>query len=230
MLYCVLVFILLTVPVPLYAQNPDEQEQAEPVGTTLEEPATGAGGEVVIKPVLESVEGEDTALRQAMVADSVWRAWMEPDSLGLRHYWFRYAFETDAPPSSGRIWLTADDDFYLYLNGVYIATDTQDSVDWMNVMEYDVGEYLRYGKNIIALEAVDLDATRYGLRVGLIYETIPDIEEQLNKMVKRELEAQDERRQEQMEREAAEREATGGEALTPAEQWEMRTIEKNKLR
>jgi len=231
---CILVVILWLISAPLFAQTPDEPEQAPLEEGTQEEPATEPAtepaDETEVEPEIEAVDIEDPVLREAMEADSAWRAWMEPDSVGARSYWFRYSFETDAQPSAGSIWLTADDDFSLYINGVYIASDDQDTTDWMEVKEYDVGEYLQYGKNVIAVETSDIDATRHGLKVGLIYETIPDIEQQLELMVDRELETQEKRRLEQERMAATEAEEAREGALTPEELWEMRTIEKNRLR
>jgi len=152
------------------------------------------------------------------IADSIWRFWIVPDTQGVRKYWFRKEFNLDIEPTSSRIWITADDNFSLFINGVYITSDNQDTIDWTDVKDFNVVEYIKVGQNVIAIETSDVDSTGHGLIVGLIFESIPDIERQLDIIVKKEMNRQHSVLQE---------------ALSPVEaekNHRMRTVEKNKLR
>ncbi len=122
-------------------------------------------------------------------ADSLWRIWMNPDSNGVKTYWFRKSFTIYQPPSGGKFWLTADDNFSLYLNGAFVGEDSKDdNLDWMLVKEFPVLEFLKVGNNVVAIEASDMNNTRQGLRAGLIYEFVPDMNKQLASLSERELE------------------------------------------
>ncbi|MFH0765448.1 MAG: tetratricopeptide repeat protein, partial [Calditrichota bacterium] len=148
---------------------------AKPIWFNLEKPAEGTG------EAIDSLTQTDT-----LGADSVWRVWMDPDPNGIRRYWFRKSFHTVTKPSGGRVYVTADDNFSLYLNGFYIFEDPQDSIDWSQVEEFDVGPYLTKGTNILAIVASDVDNTRRGLIAGLIYEIIPDLQRQLDALSRQE--------------------------------------------
>ncbi|MFC2150296.1 hypothetical protein ACFLQV_02210 [Calditrichota bacterium] len=163
--------------------------------------------------------GSDAALESALEADSLWNAWMGLNYDGRRAYYFRRKFTINERPSGGHVYMTADDNLSLYVNGNYLFDDDRDTIDWMEVKEYDVSDYIVQGENIIAVEAVDVDDTRHGVRIGLVYETIPDIEAQLELMVERELEQQ---------RQAREADKPG--VPTKEQMFEMRAYEKNKLR
>lgn len=176
------------------------------------------------------IEAERAELEgQLEQADEIWEQWVEPDESGSRSYWFRRLFNIESRPSAGHIWLTADDDFNLYLNGEYLLADDQDSIDWMGVKEYDVGSYLRQGENLIALEVIDTDNTRHGLLAGLIYKTIPDMESALEQMVADQKAREEEIRAAELAA-ADERERLLGIKLTPGQMRDLRIIEKNKLR
>ncbi len=120
-----------------------------------------------------------------------WEVWGAADSNGVRGYLFRHKFDIYTKPSGSTVWITADDNYSLFLNGVYIANDDPDTVDWSQVDEYDVGSYLQIGANVLAVSVDDLNATGYGLLAALIYENIPDIQDQLQLVVLQESDRQD---------------------------------------
>ncbi len=144
----------------------------------------------IVKQIVEFVPAEE---------DSIYNLWMSPDENGVRRYWFRYSFNIDDNPTSGYIWITADDDYSLSINGVYIADDKQEQIDWNNIDMYDISGNLKKGKNTIAVEASDVDNTRYGLLAGLIYEIVPDMQNQLSFVVNRERENDQQRKKMIME-------------------------------
>jgi len=229
-----LIAFLLSIGITLTAQEIEEPEPSAEDTTSesqAEELQIDETGTEVVGEEDSELPDEDDALMKAEDADANWRMWMEPDEMGERPYWFRHSFEIIDPPSSGTIWITADDNYSLYLNGEYIAQDNADEIDMMQVDDYDIGDFLVIGKNTIAIEVFDVDASRSGLLVGMKYKTIPDIQMQLDRMVERELQLEDERQVESERREAAEAALRESQRKPPTEQelQDMRTAEKNKL-
>lgn len=178
--------------------------------------------------------GEGDPFTRAARMDSIYRAWMMPDSEGVRRYWFRKEFVIEDLPSSGKVWITADDNYSLYLNGTYIAEDGHAEMDWMKVDEYDVGNYIVQGRNVIALEVADVDSTRRGVILALEYETIPDINRELDKMVERELAEQERRREEALKAKPPvtvprPQEQPTHKGPSPEQLHQFRAVKKNKL-
>jgi len=198
-------------------------------------PGGGSSAETVVQeeePAAGDFISDEETLRRAEAADSLWRKWMQVDEFdGSRSYWFRYSFEILDPLAGGTIWLTADDDFRLYINGEYIAEDEALETDWTLVKVYSIGDYLVVGKNTVAIEATDMDDTRQGLLVGLEYSTVTDINTKLELMVDMELAAQEERKAEYIRHQEAEQALLQLQKKPPTEEElrEMRSIEKNKL-
>lgn len=227
------IFLLNSVGNLLFSQEepsqddpPAELEEAAPTEEAVEgaefEDEFGESGEDSFSDFDSGTDdSSEDVLLEALEADSLWQEWMGLESDGRRTYYFRRSFTIEEPPSSGHVYMTADDNFSLYVNGTYVADDDQDTLDWMQVKEFDISDYLQMGDNIIAVEATDMDDTRYGLRVGVIYETIPDIDAQLDLMVQREVENQRRAREGITEEE---------EGPTELEIFYMRAFEKNKLR
>jgi len=214
----------------------------------VEEPSDTTGGSPgeEADQLLEMISGEienqyladeNTELEAAFaIEDSIYQFWMGVDSDGIRQYWMRSTFDIDSEPSAGTVWLTADDDYSLFLNGVYIAADDRDTLDYFQVDEYDIFDYLQLGSNLIALEISDVDNSRRGVIFGLIYESIPDMDSQLDIIVANEIEQQI---QLLAEREIAWIAIAGASAdeasllekrISAERTLRMRTIEKNKLR
>ncbi|NQU04999.1 MAG: hypothetical protein HQ568_02820 [Calditrichaeota bacterium] len=204
----------------------DEEIEANADSTGGE--ADSTGGETVIEDIQPL---DDDVLLDAEEADIKWRTWMETDDLGERPYWFRRSFEIIDPPASGRLFITCDDNYSLYVNGEYIAADETDEIDWMDVQEWNISDWLVLGNNIIAIEAIDVDASRQGLVVAIEYSTVPDIDTQLDRMVERELDKQEIARSEKSKRESAKAALRKSQLRPPTEQelQDMRTQEKNKL-
>jgi|GEM_PF-2303773 len=212
------------------------------------EPSNAEDGsmEVESDPLLESISGEiddqfsaeerGELEREFALEDSIYQYWMGVDTTGLRSYWMRNSFEIESKPTSGTVWLTADDNYSLFLNGVYIAADDQDTIDYYQVDEYDISDYINVGSNLIALEVSDVDDSRRGVVFALTYESIPDMGSQLDLIVENELKKQN---QLLATRETAwiaiagageEIEKSDEEILLEKKILRMRIIEKNKLR
>ena len=187
---------------------------------------------VISQPVWAQEGSEwsaDPSLRKAAVLDSIHRAWTAPDSLGRRYYWFRHSFDIDEQPTAGHILIAADDNYSLFINGVFIAEDPVDALDWMNASRYEIGGALHPGRNVLAVQAYDADGTGKGLRVGLVYETVPDLDKALELMTERETEQAEQMRQQMLA--GAPKEAPPPTEDNSAQQKlrDMRIIEKNKL-
>lgn len=245
------IWFWMPLPEPEYVETPGlefENLQAEQADTSLavsESPGeagidTTGGEEDLLDIIAEDagLTGEEAAQAPPVKIDSTWQVWMAPDSLGARRYWFRKAFEIDSKPSGGHIWMTSDDDFSLFLNGYYIAEDRRDTIDWHEVKDFDVSQYLSMGPNLLAVEVADVDNSRNGLVFALVYESIPDLNQQLDLIVEKELERQNVSFNQRRSVWATTSEPvipgdikeTEAPARSPEEIRRMRTIEKNKLR
>lgn len=165
-----------------------DQPGAGESDTTGSETDTIAGQTETPTETLTSPPQPATRIVEVIPAeeDSIYRLWAAPDENGVRRYWFRRTFNLDDKPTSGRIWITADDNYSLFVNGVYIAEDKKDTIDWSITDEYDIAGNLRVGRNLVAVEASDIDSTHYGLMTGLVYEIVPNLQSQLGSVVDRE--------------------------------------------
>ncbi|NQT35064.1 hypothetical protein HQ587_07735 [bacterium] len=212
---CWLTALLIAVNSPLPAQPVDEPEASVEEDMISEE---------------EAISSEDLALRIAEEADSLWNVWMSTE-WGKRTYYFRRSFEIQYEPAGGKIMLTADDNWSLYINGNAIQYDTEDELDWSEVTEIDISKYLVVGKNTVTIQVDDIDNTQHGLIVGIEYSTIPDLESKLIVMEQEALAEQRKYQEVSIQRQEAERalQESQQSPLTEAEMHEIRSIEKNKL-
>lgn len=65
--------------------------------------------------------------------------------------YLRQTFDLDKPAASAELWVTADNAYTVYVNGVKVGAGN----DWKRVDKHDVAKHLRPGKNVLALEAVN---------------------------------------------------------------------------
>lgn len=171
------------------AKTPAVQPQVDAIPEAPASPTEPPSGSPTAQSLPDNVGGvpsQSLMPKFDPIADSLYKVWMLPDSVGTRRYWFRKGFEVDQAPSAGRMWVNADDDFNLFLNGVYVAEDRHDEIDWTATNEYNVLSLLKVGHNEIAIEAWDVDSTRHGLVAALQYEFVPDMSKQLESLGQRE--------------------------------------------
>jgi hypothetical protein len=64
---------------------------------------------------------------------------------------FRKTFTIDLQIISAIIKITADNEYYVYVNGNFVGKDTT----WEAAEIYDISKYLQQGKNVIAVKALD---------------------------------------------------------------------------
>ncbi|MCA9786072.1 MAG: tetratricopeptide repeat protein [Candidatus Cloacimonetes bacterium] len=81
--------------------------------------------------------------------------------------YFRSSFELTGTPTSASIAIAADDNFYLFFNGEYIDEVHTQPGSITDRKEYDLGEFVREGRNTIAVEVEDADGSSGGLSVWI---------------------------------------------------------------
>ncbi len=87
---------------------------------------------------------------------------------------FRKNFELKGTPLGGAIYITADEDFRIYLNGEYLLDDSLNNysvVDSLDYYTFDI--FLKKGKNLIAVDVEDKDLTAKGLKFYAYFELLP---------------------------------------------------------
>lgn len=82
--------------------------------------------------------------------------------------YFRKTFWLTKAPTSALIRITADDDYWLYVNGVFVGSDSYyfgnaPEFHWQTAELYDITPLLNAGKNVIAVKVYD-----WGLYEGLL--------------------------------------------------------------
>ncbi|NOX88849.1 MAG: tetratricopeptide repeat protein [Calditrichaeota bacterium] len=99
---------------------------------------------------------------------------------------FRKTFTIDGKPVNGIIYVTADEDFRIYLNGEYLLDDEKNDysvVDTLDFYTFDL--YLKEGKNVLAVDVEDRDMTRGGLKLYGYIEILPaDVTKAAEEMAK----------------------------------------------
>lgn len=87
---------------------------------------------------------------------------------------FRKSFEVDGTPVSGEMYVTADNDFRLYLNGEYIIDDELDNYSVLDTLDYYTFDvFLKKGKNVISIDVEDKDLSAGGLKFYAFTEILP---------------------------------------------------------
>ncbi len=65
--------------------------------------------------------------------------------------YLRLTFTLNAKPQAAELWITADNAYTAYVNGVSVGSDKQ----WEGVENYDVAKHLVVGKNVLAIRATN---------------------------------------------------------------------------
>ncbi len=87
---------------------------------------------------------------------------------------FRKIINVDGKIVSANIYVTADDDYRLYMNGEYIIDDDANDFSVLDSLDfYTLERYLKTGKNVIAVDVKDNDRTKGGLKLYGYFEVIP---------------------------------------------------------
>jgi len=123
-----------------------------------------------ILPGAEYVFGEPPHGRLPPVRASAWRAawiwtpgqWRVAGSTCLA----RRTFELDGRVRRATIWIAADDNYRLYVNGRFVGT----GVDWKAAQRYDIAPHLRAGRNVIVAKCANGDGP-----AGLLVEALIEV-------------------------------------------------------
>ena len=87
---------------------------------------------------------------------------------------FRKSFTLNGKVVGGELYVTADEDFRLYLNGEYIIDDESDDFSIVDTLDYyTFDRYVNSGQNIIAVDVLDNDLTGSGLKLYGYFELVP---------------------------------------------------------
>jgi hypothetical protein len=87
---------------------------------------------------------------------------------------FRKGFILDGTPVSGEFYVTADDDYRVYLNGEYLIDDEANTYAIIDTLDYYTIEYyIKSGANILAIDVEDKDLTAGGLKFYGFFEILP---------------------------------------------------------
>lgn len=114
------------------------------------------GGEII----LSEITLYQTALPKSKASwDGQWVWYNEnPTKEAVKQYrYFRYTFYLDRKAVYAPLQLTVDDKYQIYVNGMYLDNNWEAGEDsWGNVRKYLLEDYLKEGKNVIAIKAYNL--------------------------------------------------------------------------
>ena len=87
---------------------------------------------------------------------------------------FRKGFEINGTPLDGNFYVTADNDFRIYLNGEYLLDDEANDYAKLDTLDYYTFDIiLKQGKNVIGIDVEDKDHSRQGLKFYGYVEVLP---------------------------------------------------------
>ncbi len=87
---------------------------------------------------------------------------------------FRRTFDLAGTPLNGAVYITADDDYRVYLNGEYLMDDEQNDFAVLDSLDfYTLEVYLKKGKNVITIDVEDKNLTAGGLKLYSYFELLP---------------------------------------------------------
>ncbi len=117
-------------------------------------------------PDFGGVEDPSLSFADDVMADS-------SDSDTVQVY-FRKKIDLKGTPVEGTIYITADNDFNLFLNEEYITDDEMDNFAIIDTVDYGYLSYsIKPGLNTLALRVTDTDKTRNGVKIYGYLELIP---------------------------------------------------------
>ncbi|HLG77027.1 MAG TPA: hypothetical protein VKX46_11480, partial [Ktedonobacteraceae bacterium] len=95
--------------------------------------------------------------------------WVQAPGTTTPVAYFRYAMQLDLPPDNAFVTVTASQVFRLYVNGIYIGSNTMDFVhgDTPQTYMFDVDATLLTGVNVIGLRVSNLDQKTPLVRASL---------------------------------------------------------------
>ena len=117
---------------------------------------------------VDSLSQSETALNETNFSETSETASL--DSL----LFFRKNLILDGKIVSGTIYVTADEDFRLYINGEYIIDDIDNDFFRLDTLDfYTFDRFIKEGRNVIAVDVLDKDYTGGGLKLFGNFELLP---------------------------------------------------------
>ncbi len=108
--------------------------------------------------------------------------------------YFRSSFELQGTPTSARIEIAADDNYYLFFNGEYIDESHAATGTLTELKSYDLAEFVKPGRNTLAVEVEDADGSGGGLSVRVEVSEMQQLTDELfEEQIRRETAAREER-------------------------------------
>lgn len=98
----------------------------------------------------------------------------ETSSVRAKRIFVRKTFYIEGLPVSAELKLIVDDSYNLFLNGEYMANFAADSTEWQNERTHLLGDFLKSGKNVLAIELKDEDMTGGGFQASMHIESLPE--------------------------------------------------------
>ena len=88
--------------------------------------------------------------------------------------YFRKRLDLKGTPVEGVIYITADNDYNLFLNGEYITDDVDNNFAIVDTIDYGYLSYsIKQGVNTLALRVIDTDKTAGGVKIYGVIQLIP---------------------------------------------------------
>ena len=91
-----------------------------------------------------------------------------------RQVFFRKSFHVEGLPVSAELTIKADDAYNLFFNGEYISAYSADSTEWRAGRSHQLGDYMKAGHNVLAIEGTDKDLSGNGIQVQVMLRSIAD--------------------------------------------------------
>lgn len=98
--------------------------------------------------------------------------WLGP-AAGDQQLFARTAFRLRSRPRTGHIWITGDDAFTLFINGHQVDQSQPVEQGWSRPHQAPIAPYLRAGKNVIAVQGVNVGGGAAGIVVELDIDNAP---------------------------------------------------------
>ncbi len=80
--------------------------------------------------------------------------------------YFRKIFTVSDLPVAADLKIQADDNVKIFMNGVKVFSEESDTLGWKQVFPVNVNDFIKTGKNVVAIHVWDTDSTGKGMRAG----------------------------------------------------------------
>lgn len=102
---------------------------------------------------------------------AIW-ADLATDSVRCDSLYLRKIFEIQQQPVAGDLWISVTGGYAVQVNGEFIGAETPGE-EASDPQHYDVASYLKNGKNLISVLAVEPDSVHQGVLLALRYKVLP---------------------------------------------------------